>query len=205
MGGFTLCWLPYFTVASLQIFVMFDACPILYRAALALVMANSGLNPIIYAWKNTNFRRSFCRLLQCKNPNGASNNDYSVWEHSPRNGSQQKKTSDVSSPIESRLRSQSIESTNVAVVNCNPDPRNITDSPETNKQFVFNLSTCRNQLTSYESFVPAARIFYSPCEVCKILVGRKVDSKNNLNGLIIPWNCEEFNHNNIVNTIKCRW
>lgn len=31
-------------------------------------MANSGMNPIIYAWKNTNFRRAFSRLLKCKGP-----------------------------------------------------------------------------------------------------------------------------------------
>lgn len=31
-------------------------------------MANSGMNPIIYAWKNTNFRRAFGRLLKCKAP-----------------------------------------------------------------------------------------------------------------------------------------
>lgn len=31
-------------------------------------MANSGMNPIIYAWKNTNFRRAFGRFLKCKRP-----------------------------------------------------------------------------------------------------------------------------------------
>lgn len=31
-------------------------------------MANSGMNPIIYAWKNRNFRRAFGHLLRCKAP-----------------------------------------------------------------------------------------------------------------------------------------
>lgn len=32
-------------------------------------MANSGMNPIIYAWKNVNFRNAFTLLLRCKSPN----------------------------------------------------------------------------------------------------------------------------------------
>lgn len=31
-------------------------------------MANSGMNPIIYAWKNRNFRRAFSQLLRCNPP-----------------------------------------------------------------------------------------------------------------------------------------
>lgn len=31
-------------------------------------MANSGMNPIIYAWKNRTFRRAFSHLLRCKAP-----------------------------------------------------------------------------------------------------------------------------------------
>lgn len=39
-----------------------------YKAAFSLAMANSGMNPVIYAWKNRTFRRAFIHLLQCRTP-----------------------------------------------------------------------------------------------------------------------------------------
>lgn len=39
-----------------------------YKASFSLAMANSGMNPIIYAWKNRTFRRAFSHLLRCKAP-----------------------------------------------------------------------------------------------------------------------------------------
>lgn len=69
LGGFSICWLPYFIVACLQIYGGLDgASPFLYKSVFSLAMANSGMNPLIYAWKNKNFRRSFAYLLRCKNP-----------------------------------------------------------------------------------------------------------------------------------------
>lgn len=69
LGCFTVCWLPYFVVACAQIF-RFDSGSSLtyYKAAFSLAMANSGMNPIIYAWKNRTFRRAFSHLLRCKAP-----------------------------------------------------------------------------------------------------------------------------------------
>ena len=69
LGCFSICWLPYFIVACVQIFSeMEHSTPMLYKFAFTLAMANSGMNPGIYAWKNKNFRRSFALLLRCKNP-----------------------------------------------------------------------------------------------------------------------------------------
>lgn len=69
LGCFSVCWLPYFIVACIQIFSLFDYnSPHLYKGAFSLAMANSGMNPLIYAWKNKNFRRAFALLLRCKNP-----------------------------------------------------------------------------------------------------------------------------------------
>lgn len=51
----------------------------LYKGVFSLAMLNSALNPIIYAWKNTNFRKAFSRLLHCRSPDY---NDFS--EHSNR-------------------------------------------------------------------------------------------------------------------------
>ncbi|CAO1380093.1 unnamed protein product [Diamesa serratosioi] len=69
LGCFTICWLPYFIVACAQIFkFMESSSPIIYKAAFSLAMSNSAMNPLIYAWKNTGFRRAFSRLLKCKSP-----------------------------------------------------------------------------------------------------------------------------------------
>lgn len=70
MGCFTVCWLPYFVVACAQIFQFLEeSSPTIYKAAFSLAMANSGMNPIIYSWKNSNFRQAFSCLLRCKSPN----------------------------------------------------------------------------------------------------------------------------------------
>lgn len=69
LGCFTVCWLPYFVVATSQIFKFAaNNSPTYYKAAFSLAMANSGMNPIIYAWKNRTFRRAFGHLLRCKAP-----------------------------------------------------------------------------------------------------------------------------------------
>lgn len=69
LGCFTVCWLPYFIVACSQIFKFYEnGSPTIYKGAFSLAMANSGMNPIIYAWKNRNFRRAFSHLLRCKAP-----------------------------------------------------------------------------------------------------------------------------------------
>uniref|UniRef100_A0A182IPG4 G-protein coupled receptors family 1 profile domain-containing protein n=1 Tax=Anopheles atroparvus TaxID=41427 RepID=A0A182IPG4_ANOAO len=69
MGCFTFCWIPYFVVVLTQIFAFVeDSSPTLYKAAFSLAMANSMMNPIIYAWKNTHFRHAFKQLLTCHKP-----------------------------------------------------------------------------------------------------------------------------------------
>ncbi|XP_310742.4 histamine H2 receptor [Anopheles gambiae] len=69
MGCFTFCWIPYFVVVLTQIFAFVeDSSPTLYKAAFSLAMANSMMNPIIYAWKNTHFRYAFKQLLTCHKP-----------------------------------------------------------------------------------------------------------------------------------------
>lgn len=45
-----------------------NSSPIYYKAAFSLAMANSGMNPVIYAWKNRTFRRAFIHLLRCRTP-----------------------------------------------------------------------------------------------------------------------------------------
>ncbi|XP_037938790.1 histamine H2 receptor [Teleopsis dalmanni] len=74
MGCFSLCWLTYFIVTCGQTIGLFMTSPSLYRVAFSLAITNSGLNPIIYAWKNSNFRRAFAQLLRCRNPNECTHN-----------------------------------------------------------------------------------------------------------------------------------
>lgn len=69
LGSFTLCWIPYFIVAMVQMFkIVENRSPSLYKICFTLAMSNSGINPLIYAWKNTAFRKAFGRLLRCKMP-----------------------------------------------------------------------------------------------------------------------------------------
>ncbi|XP_023287772.1 alpha-1A adrenergic receptor-like [Orussus abietinus] len=70
MGCFSICWLPYLVVACTRAFDWHQkASPTLYKAMFSLAMANSGMNPMIYAWKNANFRKAFFRLLRFQSPN----------------------------------------------------------------------------------------------------------------------------------------
>ncbi|XP_030381026.1 histamine H2 receptor [Scaptodrosophila lebanonensis] len=65
MGSFTICWLPFFGVAIAQLFQMCRSNSIFYKTAFSLAMTNSALNPIIYSWKNTTFRKAFAQTLCC--------------------------------------------------------------------------------------------------------------------------------------------
>lgn len=69
LGCFTICWLPYFIVACSQIYkITGNSSAVAYMAAFTLAMSNSAMNPLIYAWKNSNFRLAFTNLLKCKSP-----------------------------------------------------------------------------------------------------------------------------------------
>lgn len=69
LGCFTVSWLPYFIVACSQIYkISENSSAVLYMAAFTLAMSNSAMNPVIYAWKNSNFRQAFTNLLKCKSP-----------------------------------------------------------------------------------------------------------------------------------------
>lgn len=83
MGCFSICWLPYFGVLTYNRIVNSFQSHLLYEIAFTLAMANSGMNPIIYAWKNANFRKAFWCLLHCQNPNGSSYNNSFITNHVP--------------------------------------------------------------------------------------------------------------------------
>ncbi|KAG8236826.1 hypothetical protein J437_LFUL017283 [Ladona fulva] len=65
LGSFILLWLPYLTVSSLL--VKGVKLPYtLYRLTFSLAMSNSGVNPIIYGWKNAELKRVFMRFVMSK-------------------------------------------------------------------------------------------------------------------------------------------
>lgn len=69
LGCFSVCWLPYFIVACAQIFQYTErSSPTVYKVAFTLALGNSGMNPLIYAWKNTGLRLAFVRLLRFRHP-----------------------------------------------------------------------------------------------------------------------------------------
>lgn len=78
LGSFSVCWMPFVVVACVQ--TLSDTSlnnPIVYRLTSSLAMSNSGINPLIYAWKNAGFRAAFAKLLRCKRP------DTSEYKGSP--------------------------------------------------------------------------------------------------------------------------
>ncbi|KAL8567942.1 hypothetical protein ACOMHN_059064 [Nucella lapillus] len=66
MGGFIVCWLPFFLVALLE--PLCGNChfhPTLIGVVLWLGYCNSALNPIIYTFFNKDFRFAFKKILHC--------------------------------------------------------------------------------------------------------------------------------------------
>lgn len=69
LGSFSICWMPFVVVACAQTLPIAKLHnPIVYRLTSSLAMSNSGINPLIYAWKNAGFRAAFAKLLRCKRP-----------------------------------------------------------------------------------------------------------------------------------------
>lgn len=80
LGCFSICWLPYFIVACMQTFGWkTSSIMIWYKSTFALAVANSGMNPFIYAWKNTNFRKAFQKILHFKSPNDNFNSSFKMY------------------------------------------------------------------------------------------------------------------------------
>lgn len=82
LGCFSICWLPYFITIIIERAYNFDT-HILYEATFTLAMSNSGMNPLIYAWKNTNFRKAFWCLLRCRSLKGHNYRNSFITNHVP--------------------------------------------------------------------------------------------------------------------------
>ncbi|KAJ1529378.1 hypothetical protein ONE63_006164 [Megalurothrips usitatus] len=91
LGSFSVCWMPFFTVLVLQALgcLRQSFSSTLYKSALALAMTNSWMNPLIYAWKNSEFHSAFSQLLRCKLPTSDHNGGESMGQIAMEGGPSQ--------------------------------------------------------------------------------------------------------------------
>ncbi|XP_014219949.1 dopamine D2-like receptor [Copidosoma floridanum] len=72
LGCLTVCWLPYIVLELLAAFSLYNNDNALYFVTL-IGLCNSGINPVIYAWRNPAFREAYRRLFRRKAPNNNCN------------------------------------------------------------------------------------------------------------------------------------
>ncbi|KAJ3588024.1 hypothetical protein NHX12_011618 [Muraenolepis orangiensis] len=68
IGAFVVCWLPYFILFTVLGLSEQAERGLEYHVVLWLGYANSGLNPILYAALNRDFRSAYAHLLGCRGP-----------------------------------------------------------------------------------------------------------------------------------------
>ncbi len=66
VGGFILCWFPFFTVYLIGAFCETCTPPLAFSVFFWLGYCNSALNPCIYALFSRDFRYAFKRLVACR-------------------------------------------------------------------------------------------------------------------------------------------
>lgn len=93
VGGFILCWLPFFTMYLIRAFCQLCIEPLLFSVLFWLGYCNSAINPLIYALFSKDFRIAFknilykCLCVHCLN-NGDLTNEYitkNLLQHSSGN------------------------------------------------------------------------------------------------------------------------
>lgn len=82
LGCFTICWCPFFIIVLYARLTRDPESSTIYEVCFNLAMINSSLNPLIYSWKNSSFRKAFLSLLKCHSPNHIHSNNY-VTNHIP--------------------------------------------------------------------------------------------------------------------------
>lgn len=63
VGGFILCWLPFFTMYMIRAFCQLCIEPLLFSILFWLGYCNSAINPLIYALFSNEFRMAFKKIL----------------------------------------------------------------------------------------------------------------------------------------------
>ncbi|XP_075541194.1 adenosine receptor [Dermacentor variabilis] len=66
---FMICWFPLYTLNCIKAFCVGCEAPHwVFDVLIVLSHANSALNPFLYAYRMSDFRNAFKRLLRCKSP-----------------------------------------------------------------------------------------------------------------------------------------
>lgn len=66
VGGFIVCWLPFFTMYLVRAFCPNHIHPTVFSVLFWLGYCNSAINPCIYALFSKDFRFAFKRILCCR-------------------------------------------------------------------------------------------------------------------------------------------
>lgn len=122
MGGFTLCWLPFFIVAVIRPFLADDVFPMQLVACLTwLGYANSFMNPLIYARFNREFRTPFKEILlfRCKGINHRLRSESYVEQYGPDQIYRDRDRDSLKPPRDSIVRYNSHGHTHVHIGNGN--------------------------------------------------------------------------------------
>lgn len=88
MGCFTVCWMPFLVVVCVQAAGRPDlVSPTTYKAVLTLAISSSAVNPLIYAWKNAEFKRTFGHMMRCRTASQSLQHERSSVEKSANRSS----------------------------------------------------------------------------------------------------------------------
>lgn len=91
VGGFILCWLPFFTMYMIRAFCQLCIEPLLFSILFWLGYCNSAINPLIYALFSKDFRIAFktilykCLCFHCCKRDASTNdcaNNKGLYQHS---------------------------------------------------------------------------------------------------------------------------
>lgn len=122
MGGFTLCWLPFFILALLRPFLAPESIPGWISSVLMwLGYFNSFLNPVIYARFNRDFRTPFKEILlfRCKGINYRLRSESYVEQYGPDQIYRDRDRDSLRPPRDSIVRYNSQGHTHVHIGNGN--------------------------------------------------------------------------------------
>lgn len=122
MGGFTLCWLPFFIVAVIRPFLADDVFPMQLVSCLTwLGYFNSFMNPLIYARFNREFRTPFKEILlfRCRGINHRLRSESYVEQYGPDQIYRDRDRDSLKPPRDSIVRYNSHGHTHVHIGNGN--------------------------------------------------------------------------------------
>lgn len=112
-------------------------------------MINSSLNPLIYSWKNSNFRKAFLSLLKCHLPDHNHSNNF-ITNHIPSKRNSENGISNILCKEENEIKNNcNISMSNVNINNCESLPtisKNIEDDDDSGLQMSAVIEKCESNV-----------------------------------------------------------